>query len=105
MQSEKKIEDRILSLEYDKETTERHYKELRSKVDHVSEDITTIKNAVIGNSMNGNIGMVTDIKKLKDEVFELQLKCIKHELYFRQIAVLATLITGALITALIKLYF
>ena len=104
MPSEKKIEDKVLSLEYDKETTERHYKDLKDKVDDVSSDITDIKNAVIGSSMNGNNGMVTDIKRLKQEVFDLQLQCIKHELYFKQMAIALTLIGAGLVSALIKLF-
>jgi len=104
MPTEKKIEDRVLTLEYGQEETERHYKDLKEKVDHVYDGVNDIKTAVIGSSMNGNVGMVTDIKRLKDEVFELQLKCIKYELYFRQIAVVTSLIIGALITALIKIF-
>jgi len=98
-------DDRILSLEYNHEKAERHYKELKDKVDFVSDDITAIKNAVIGNNMNGNNGMVTDIKKLKNEVFDLQLKCIKYELYFKQIATVSALVIGALITVIIKTFF
>ena len=104
MQKEKPIEDKVLALQYGQEKTERHYKELKDKFDHVSDDITDIKNAVIGSSMNGNSGMVTDIKKLKQEVFDLQLQCIKHELYFKQMAIALTLIGAGLVSALIKLF-
>lgn len=98
------IDDRVLSLEYGEEKTERHYSELKDKVDNVSEDITAIKNAVIGNTMNGGVGMVTDIKKLKNEVFDLQVKCIKYELYFKQSAVALSILSAGLISALIKIF-
>jgi hypothetical protein len=98
------IEDRVLSLEYEQEKTERHYYELKEKVDIVMDDVTAIKNAVIGNDMNGNNGMVQEIKLQKTKIYNLEVKCIKYELYFKQLAVAITMLTGALLTALIKLF-
>ena len=98
------IEDRVLSLEYEQEKTERHYYELKEKVDIVMDDVTAIKNAVIGNDMNGNNGMVQEIKIQKNKIYNLEVKCIKYELYFKQLAVVITMLTGALLTALIKIF-
>ena len=96
--------NRILNLEYGQEKVERHYSELKEKVDIVMDDVTAIKNAVIGNNMNGNDGMVHELNRQKIKVYNLEVKCIKYELYFRQLAVALTLLTGALLTSLIKLF-
>jgi len=98
------ITDRVRTLEYGKEKTERHYGELKNKIEEFSGDITAIKNAVIGNNMNGNSGMVHDIKKHKEQIYDLQVQCIKYDLYFRQLAVITSLLAGGLITALIKIF-
>lgn len=98
------IEDRVLSLEYGEEKTERHYTELKDKIEGFSEDITAIKNAVIGSAMNGNNGMVHDIKKHKDQIYDLQVQCIKYDLYFKQLAFAVGVLFTGLVTALIKIF-
>jgi hypothetical protein len=101
---ENSIDDRVLTLEYGQEKTERHYLELKEKVDDVSGNITDIKNAVIGNRMNGESGIVQDLKKAKNEIYDLKVQAIKHELYFKQLSVVISLLVGGLITALIKIF-
>jgi len=98
------MEDRVLSLEYGAEKTERHYGELKDKIEGFSSDISDIKNAVVGHAMNGNSGMVHDLKKHKAEIYELQVQCIKYDLYFRQLSVVVCALLVGLITALIKIF-
>lgn len=98
------IEDRVLSLEYGEEKTERHYTELKDKIDVFSSDISDIKNAVIGNRMNGENGMVQDIKAHKLKIYDLEVKCIKYELYFKQMAVGMTILLTVIVTTLIKVF-
>jgi len=98
------IEQRLHALEYNEENTERHYDELKVKVDYVSEDVTAIKNAVVGNKMNGDSGMVQDIKKQKDQIYNLQVQCIKYDLYFRQLALVVGLLISGLLTLIIKMF-
>jgi hypothetical protein len=97
------IQEQIHTLQYNEENTERHYNELKVKVDEVSEDITAIKNAVIGNRMNGDSGMVQDIKKQKDQIYNLQVQCIKYDLYFRQLALVVGLLISGFVTLIIKM--
>jgi hypothetical protein len=98
------VEDRVLTLEYGQEKTERHYSELKDKVDTVSDNVKDIKNAVVGNAMNGNSGMAHDLRKNKTDIYDLQVVTIKHELYFKQMAVVLGILFAGLITALIKIF-
>jgi hypothetical protein len=98
------IEDRVLALEYGEEKTERHYGELKEQIEGFSDDIKAIKTAVIGSDMNGNNGIVQENKILKQKVFELEVKSIKYDLYFKQLATAIVLLSGGLITALLKLF-
>lgn len=102
-QKPKTIERRVLDLEYFEEKTERHLSELKEDVKTMSDDVTDIKNAIIGNSLNGETGlvkMVVDIKKkqdLDDEILNT------HKIYFKQIAWFVGVVVAVLIGVVVKL--
>ena len=98
------IEDRVLSLEYGEEKTERHYGELKEQIEGFSTDIRAIKTAVIGNDLNGNNGMVQEVKLQKQKIYDLEVKCIKYDLYFKQFSVAISILLAGLVTALFKIF-
>lgn len=99
LQREKSIDERVLSLEYDKETTERHLKEVREVGQKTANDVTDIKNAIIGNLMNGDHGLVHQIRKIEEAQDNHKDTLITHKVYFRQIGV----VVGAIVVAVVGL--
>lgn len=99
------MENRVLSLEYFEKKTERHISEMKHNMETMSQDVTAIKNAVIGNELNGNSGIVPDMKVLKLKLDDVEKRLAEHTIYFRQMAwaigILATFIVG-LVVAMFK---
>ena len=101
VQREKSIDERVLSLEYDKETTERHLKEVREVGKKTADDVTDIKNAIIGNPMNGDYGLVHQIRRIETKQDTQEDTLITHKVYFKQIGIVVSAIVVALIGLII----
>jgi len=99
------VDGRLLRLEYNEETTGRHLNEVRGIGLQTSKDVTDIKNAIIGNPMNGDTGLVHEVRKvtLKQDLQEDIL--IEHKVYFKLIGVVLFLSVGALISVIAKVFF
>jgi len=92
-------EQRILELEYHRETTERHLKEVREVGKQTATDVSDIKNAIIGNQMNGDFGLVHQVKRIEDKQSNQENILIAHKVYFKQIGV----VVGGIVLAVIGL--
>lgn len=98
------IEERVLRLEYDKETTDRHLNEVREISKKTSEDVTDIKNAIIGNSMNGDYGIVHSVKDIKEKQDSQEDILLTHKLYFKQIGVFIGAIVAVIVGLIIRVF-
>lgn len=92
------MEDRILNLEYFEEKTDRHISEMKHSITTISNDVTDIKNAVIGNKINGDSGIVPDLKvmKIKQDVADKTL--LEHGIYFKQLAWAVGILLGGVVS-------
>jgi len=95
----KTIDDRVLNLEYNEEKTQRHLGEIKNQMKATAEDVSDIKNAIIGSHMNGNYGLVHQVNKISDKQEHQENTLLTHQLYFRQIGIAI----GSIITILIGL--
>lgn len=99
IQREKSVEERVFALEFEKETTERHLREVREVGTKTAKDVVDIKNAIIGSSMNGDYGLVHEVKGIKNKQDDHEDILITHKVYFKQMG----FIIGAVVVAVIGL--
>lgn len=99
LQKNKSIDERVLNLEYNEEKTQRHLGEIKNQMKATANDVSDIKNAIIGSQMNGNFGLVHQVNRISDKQEQQEDVLITHKLYFKQIGVAI----GAIITLLVGL--
>jgi hypothetical protein len=94
----------------DKETSERldrieqHLKLLKDSDIDKTTLLLNIQNALTGNSLNGNRGMVNQINNIDDRVEELEKFKGEVSVYVNQFKAAFIVIFGALITLIFKLF-
>jgi hypothetical protein len=94
----------------DKETSERldrieqHLKLLKDSDIDKTTLLLNIQNALTGNSLNGNRGMVNQINDIDDRVEELEKFKGEVSVYVNQFKAAFIVIFGALITLIFKLF-
>jgi hypothetical protein len=106
MSTEKKpltITDRVLILEYNEETTDRHLKEVREIGNKTYNDVSDIKNAIIGSSMNGDYGLIHSVKDIRKKQDEQEEVLINHRLYFKQMGVVITAVMAIIVGLIIRI--
>jgi len=94
----------------DKETSERldrieqHLKILKDSDIDKTTLLLNIQNALTGNSLNGNRGMVKQINDIEERVDNLELFKGEVSVYVNQFKAAFIVIFGALITLIFKLF-
>jgi len=83
----------------------RHHLDIFKKSnDEFASSLTRIENALVGNIMNGNKGMVKEVADLKAIVQNQNDKLIQYGVYFVILGTVATFCLGATIGVLFKLF-
>jgi len=77
-------EERLILVEGFQENAERHYKELKGKLETTSDDVTEIKKAILGSDFNEKKGLVYIINDVDRRVKEIEKKQLEYEIYLNQ---------------------
>jgi hypothetical protein len=94
----------------EKETSERldrieqHLRLLKENDTRNSSLLINIENALTGNALNGNKGMVSQINEIDERVEDLELFKGEVSVYVNQFKVAFLVIFGALVTLILKLF-
>lgn len=83
---------------------ERKQQEFAEDLAIVSENIREIKNAIVGNELNNNRGMLFKINEIEDRVEDLELFKNEVSVYVKQFKVVMLIILGSLGTILVKIF-
>lgn len=83
---------------------ERKQQELVEDLAVVSENIREIKNAIVGNELNNNRGMLFKINEIEDRVEDLEVFKNEVSVYVKQFKVVMLIILGSLGTILVKIF-
>ncbi len=70
----------------------------------VSENIRDIKNAIVGNELNNNHGMLFKINEIEDRVEDLEVFKNEISVYVKQFKAVVIIILGSLATILVKIF-
>lgn len=104
LKREQSVEDRVLALEYFEEKTERHIGEMKESMQVISTDVTDIKNAIIGNKLNGETGFVQTIASMKKKQDADSETLSTHKVYFRQIAWFVGVVSAVIVGIIVKIF-
>jgi hypothetical protein len=99
----KTVEERLILVEGFQENTERHYRELKGKLETTSDDVSDIKKAILGTELNGNLGFVTRIKKNEEKIETIKETIANHVVYFKILAFVSSALVIAVIGILTKI--
>lgn len=99
----KTTEERLILVEGFQENTERHYTELKGKLETTSDDVSDIKKAILGTELNGNLGFVTRIKKNEEKIETIKETIANHVVYFKILSFISATLLIAVVTMLFKL--
>jgi hypothetical protein len=99
----KTVEERLILVEGFQENTERHYKELKGKLESTSDDVTEIKKAILGTALNGNVGFISRIKDNEIEIKTVKETLNTHIVYFKILAFVSSALVIAVIGILTKI--
>jgi hypothetical protein len=80
----KTTEERLILVEGFQENTERHYTELKGKLETTSDDVTEIKKAILGSDFNEKKGLVYIINDVDRRVKIIEQKQVEYEIYLNQ---------------------
>jgi hypothetical protein len=80
----KTTEERLILVEGFQENTERHYRELKGKLETTSDDVTEIKKAILGSDFNEKKGLVYIINDVDRRVKIIEQKQVEYEIYLNQ---------------------
>jgi hypothetical protein len=80
----KTVEERLILVEGFQENTERHYTELKGKLETTSDDVTEIKKAILGSDFNEKKGLVYIINDVDRRVKIIEQKQVEYEIYLNQ---------------------
>lgn len=83
---------------------EKKQQELVEDVAIISENIRDIKNAIVGNELNNNKGMLFKINEIEDRVEELEVFKNEMSVYVKQFKAVMLIVLGALATILVKIF-
>lgn len=84
----------------------RHHQDLQKSVNESQNKILNeIKNALVGSEMNGNLGLVSDVKMIKEKQKTDAETINTHKVYFRQIAYFIGVCSTLLVAIIIKVFF
>lgn len=83
---------------------ERKQQEFAEDLAIVSENIREIKNAIVGNELNNNRGMLFKINEIEDRVEDLEVFKNEVSVYVKQFKVVMLIILGSLGTILVKIF-
>lgn len=83
---------------------ERKQQELVEDLAIVGENIREIKNAIVGNELNNNRGMLFKINEIEDRVEDLEVFKNEVSVYVKQFKVVMLIILGSLGTILVKIF-
>jgi uncharacterized protein YPO0396 len=81
---------------------ESHQKELKKDLDKVSSDVKEIKDAIIGNVLSEDKGMVGKLKEMEKELEDLKKYRIKNGVYMKIIVGIGAIIGTVFITMVVK---
>ena len=83
---------------------EQHLKQLKLDSEIRSNDIKEIKQALLGNDLNGFRGLVWKISDIDTRVIDLEENYAELKVYIKQAKVIAVAFTAALVTLLFKAF-
>jgi hypothetical protein len=83
---------------------EQHLKLLKQDSETRSADIKEIKQALLGNDLNGFRGLVWKISDIDTRVIDLEENDAELKVYIKQAKVIAVAFTAALVTLLFKAF-
>jgi len=83
---------------------EQHIKQLKLDSEIRSADIREIKQALLGNDLNGFRGFVWKISEIDTRLIELEDNYSELKVYIKQAKVIALAFTAALVTLLFKTF-
>lgn len=83
---------------------EQHIKEIKKDSEVRSADIKEIKQALLGNDLNGFRGLVWKISEIDNRVTDLEDNNAELKVYVKQAKVIAIAFTAALITVIFKAF-
>jgi len=83
---------------------EQHLKQLKLDSENRSNDIKEIKQALLGNDLNGFRGLVWKISDIDTRVIDLEENYAELKVYIKQAKVIAVAFTAALVTLLFKAF-
>ena len=83
----------------------RHHQDLQKKqTEENNKILMDVKNALVGSEMNGNIGLVNDVKKAHDKIDSLENFHQEVEVYVKQGKAVIFVVFTAIIGILVKLF-
>ena len=83
---------------------EQHLKQLKNDSETRSNDIKEIKQALLGNDLNGFRGLVWKISDIDNRVTDLEDNDSELKVYIKQAKVIAIAFTAALVTLIFKAF-
>ena len=83
---------------------EQHIKEIKKDSEVRSADIKEIKQALLGNDLNGFRGLVWKISEIDNRVTDLEDNNAELKVYVKQAKLIAIAFTAALITVIFKAF-
>jgi len=83
---------------------EQQLKQLKNDSENHSNDIKEIKQALLGNDLNGCRGLVWKISDIDNRVTDLEDNDAELKVYIKQAKVIAVAFTAALVTLLFKAF-
>ena len=83
---------------------EQHLKQLKNDSENRSNDIKEIKQALLGNDLNGFRGLVWKISDIDNRVTDLEDNDAELKVYIKQAKVIAVAFTASLVTLLFKAF-
>jgi fructose-1,6-bisphosphatase len=83
---------------------ERKQQEFAEDLAVVGKNIHDIKNAIVGNELNNNHGMLYKINEIEDRVEDLEVFKNEVSVYVKQFKVVMLIILGSLGTILVKIF-
>jgi hypothetical protein len=95
----------LMSIESERlDRIEQHLKLLKQDSEIRSADIKEIKQALLGNDLNGFRGLVWKISDIDTRVIDLEENDAELKVYVKQAKVIAVAFTAALVTLLFKAF-
>jgi len=83
----------------------RHHLDLFKKAQSdTASSLVRIENALIGNPMNGNQGLVSEFKAIETEVKKQSEKLIEYRVYFAILGVIASVSFSGMVALCVKLF-